>query len=236
MDTQTIATGEWNGLLWLAAGAVVVVLAALALYAVNLHRRLREAERRLRDLSLRSRSSEASLRRASSLDALTGVANRRVFDETLIREWERAHRAQKTISLLMVDIDHFKRHNDQHGHQAGDECLKRVAGVLASQARRGGDLVARYGGEEFAVLLPEASETGAAVVAERLRVSVAALVLPYQPPGAGHAVTVSIGVASLLPKPDIQPAELVSAADRALYTAKAVGRNQVIVASVLNAV
>lgn len=236
MDTQTIATGEWNGLLWLGAGAVVVVLVALVLYAVNLHRRLREAERRLRDLSLRSQSSEASLRRASSLDALTGVANRRVFDETLIREWERAHRAQKAISLLMVDIDHFKRHNDQHGHQAGDECLKRVAGVLASQARRGGDLVARYGGEEFAVLLPEASETGAAVVAERLRVSVAALVLPYQTPGAGHAVTVSIGVASLLPKPDIQPAELISAADRALYTAKAVGRNQVIVASVLNAV
>jgi diguanylate cyclase (GGDEF)-like protein len=225
----------WFGLIVLAVAVLeFLALVVLGVYAVKLRRRLAAAEQRLQELSQRSRSSQAALQRAAR-DPLTGVANRRTFDEAMAREWERAQRATAPLSLLLVDIDHFKRHNDEYGHQAGDECLKRVAAVLAAQARRQGDLVARYGGEEFAVLLPETGPEAAAAVAERLRVAVAAIVLPYKPSAGGHAVTVSVGVASVVPEASRRPAELIAASDQALYTAKAVGRNQVIVANALSA-
>lgn len=225
----------WFGLVLLAVAALeFIALIVLGVYAARLRRRLALAEHRLQDLSQRSKHSQAALQRAAR-DPLTGVANRRSFDEALAREWERALRAAAPLSLLLVDIDHFKRHNDQYGHQAGDECLKQVAAVLAAQARRQGDLIARYGGEEFAVLLPETGAEAAAAVAERLRAAVAAIVLPYKPSGSGHAVTVSVGVAAVVPEAVRRPAELIAASDQALYTAKAVGRNQVIVANVPSA-
>jgi diguanylate cyclase (GGDEF)-like protein len=225
----------WFGLAMSALAALeLIALAVLGVYAVRLRRRLAVAEHRLQDLSQRSKHSQAALQRAAR-DPLTGVANRRSFDEAMAREWERSQRTATPLSLLLVDIDHFKRHNDQYGHQAGDECLRRVAAVLAAQARRRGDLIARYGGEEFAVLLPETGVEAAAAVAERLRASVAAIVLPYKTSGGGHAVTVSVGVACVVPEAARRPAELIAASDQALYTAKAVGRNQVIVANALSA-
>jgi diguanylate cyclase (GGDEF)-like protein len=130
----------------------------------------------------------------------------------------------------MIDIDFFKKHNDEHGHQAGDECLKQVAAVLRATVQRPADSVARYGGEEFAVILPGTEMTGAIIVAERIRQAVEAIRLDYGDPLAHHHVTVSVGVASVIPAPRTTSADLVAAADQALYKAKAVGRNQVIAA------
>ncbi|HVE72816.1 MAG TPA: diguanylate cyclase [Thermoanaerobaculia bacterium] len=155
----------------------------------------------------------------STQDGLTGVPNRRHFDETLSREWRRAARSQRPLSMLMLDIDYFKRFNDTAGHQAGDDCLRLVAQALADSLHRAGDVVARYGGEEFAVLLPETNGADARQLAEGLRERVAA---------TGN-ITVSIGVGSVVPPRDASGCELlVRAADEALYEAKRLGRNRVV--------
>jgi len=158
----------------------------------------------------------------AATDGLTGIANRRTFEDMLARSFTRAARAGVPLSLVMVDLDHFKALNDRHGHQAGDATLRRVAPALVS-ACRPGDVVARYGGEEFAVLLPDTDQRDVAIVAERLRAAVAALV---QDP----AVTASIGAASF-PTHAADATELVKAADDALYTSKRTGRNRVTVAA-----
>ena len=156
-----------------------------------------------------------TLHRISTEDGLTGVSNRRHFDDTLAREWRRAMRSAAPLSLLMVDVDHFKAFNDQHGHQAGDEILRRVAQMLRDAIHRAADLVARYGGEEFVVLLPETNEADARALAESLRTSI-----------AETAVTVSIGAATMIPERDRNTFEhLVRIADEALYEAKRAGRN-----------
>lgn len=167
-------------------------------------------------------------------DHLTGLLNRRRFDEMLAFEFRRAWRTATPLALVMVDIDHFKHYNDHYGHQAGDECLRRVGGALRSVLRRGGDMAARYGGEEFVLLLPDTDEQGAAVVADTVVEAVRALKLPHatnQPP---H-VTVSAGVSALtlgdFEQPDATH-RLVAMADRMLYRAKELGRNQVARASV----
>jgi len=164
------------------------------------------------------------LTRLSAVDGLTGIANRRQFDETLSREWRRCLRAREPLSLLMGDVDFFKQYNDGYGHQAGDECLKAVAESLQEKLRRPADIVARYGGEEFAAVLPGTSLEGAMRVAELMRAGVQSL-------GVAHAgstfgvVTASFGVATLLPTlPEGMP-KLLSAADWALYEAKRQGRN-----------
>jgi diguanylate cyclase (GGDEF)-like protein len=156
-----------------------------------------------------------TLHRISTEDGLTGVSNRRHFDDTLAREWRRAMRSAAPLSLLMVDVDHFKPFNDQHGHQAGDELLRRIAYTLRNAVHRPADLVARYGGEEFVVLLPETNEPDARALAESLRASI-----------AETPVTVSIGVATLIAERDRGTSEeLVRIADEALYDAKRAGRN-----------
>ena len=159
------------------------------------------------------------LQRLSMLDGLTGVPNRRRFDEALDVEWRRSIRSHAPLSLLMIDIDDFKPYNDAHGHQAGDEVLCRVGATLTESLQRAGDLVARYGGEEFAVLLPETDSAHARGLAEMLRERVA----------AAAPVTISIGVATIIPDLCVTAFTLVSNADGALYEAKRAGRNRVMV-------
>jgi diguanylate cyclase (GGDEF)-like protein len=159
-------------------------------------------------------------------DALTGVANRRRFDEEIRRECRSAARSGQKLSLLMIDIDHFKRLNDAMGHPMGDRRLREVARELSALSRRSGDLVARYGGEEFAVLLRSTSGEAAAQFAERLRSGVEQLRLEAPPPGS--YVTISVGVSCLRPAMDGEPAALIADADACLYEAKRRGRNCVV--------
>jgi diguanylate cyclase (GGDEF)-like protein len=160
------------------------------------------------------------------VDGLTGLANRRRFDEVLDQECRRARREGAPLALIMTDVDFFKKYNDNYGHQGGDECLRRVASVLAESARRPADLAARYGGEEFAVVLPHTTEQGAATVAEALRAGVAGLNILHAGSVAAPHVTLSLGVAVAEPESaSMNPATLIEQADAALYEAKGAGRN-----------
>lgn len=174
-----------------------------------------------RETLLRTQSAQA--RESSLRDALTGVGNRRRFNEALGTEFRRALRGGGWIGLLMIDIDHFKAYNDAHGHPAGDACLRCVAQALQEGLRDSGDLLARYGGEEFAAILPGTDAEQAAVVAERLRRRVAERTAALDAGGR----TVSIGVAALRPSAGMGSDALLSAADMALYTAKSDGRDRV---------
>ncbi|MBI4747579.1 MAG: PleD family two-component system response regulator [Acidobacteria bacterium] len=166
------------------------------------------------------------LKALSYLDALTGIANRRHFDEALDQEWRRATRTNAPLSLVMIDIDFFKAFNDFYGHQGGDECLKQVAQVLSNTLKRAGDLAARYGGEEFAVVLPGTEAEGAAILADELRAKVESLSLEHHR-APSQIVTISLGVATAIPKEGISPESLIAIADRALYRSKKDGRNRV---------
>lgn len=171
---------------------------------------------------------EARLSTLASQDGLTGIANRRHFDERLQTEWRRAAGDETPLSLLMVDVDNFKKFNDQYGHQAGDACLKAVAQAIAAEARRPGDLAARYGGEEFVLLLPNTDEIGCASVAARLSESLAALNIPHALNPPSKRVTISAGGATGWPGAESanNHPSLIAAADRALYAAKHAGRDR----------
>jgi len=173
------------------------------------------------------------LAQQASTDGLTGVANRRRFDEMLPKEWRRAMRVGDPLSVLLIDIDHFKAFNDRYGHPGGDECLRMIADTIATVIRRPHDLVARYGGEEFVAVLPVTTPEGAKQIAESLRAAIAALGVPHAAVPGG-AVTASIGVATTIPSGDSLPASLVAAADGALYAAKRNGRNRIAVADPLD--
>jgi len=160
----------------------------------------------------------------SGQDGLTGLANRRRFDEAIRNEWQRACRTGLPLALLMCDVDYFKQYNDHFGHQDGDLCLKKVAAVLTEALKRPGDLAARYGGEEFALLLPDTTQDGARVVAEQCRSHLARLALPA--PGAAM-VTMSLGVASMVASGQEGWESLLRQADSALYAAKRGGRDRV---------
>jgi diguanylate cyclase (GGDEF)-like protein len=184
-------------------------------------------EERTRDLA------EANLRleRLSALDGLTGVANRRRFDDVLGVEWRRGCRSGEPLSLILMDLDFFKPFNDTNGHLAGDEALRQVAGYLSGTLGRAGDLVARFGGEEFVALLPGMPKVDAAALAERLRAGVFGLALPHNASPVANVVTLSAGVATVVPEEQESPQTLVATADAALYKAKRDGRNVVKVAS-----
>jgi diguanylate cyclase (GGDEF)-like protein/PAS domain S-box-containing protein len=184
---------------------------------------------------LRLQQANAALQRLSLVDAVTDVANRRQFDRALTDEWGRATRTGSSIAIVLVDVDHFKPYNDRYGHPAGDECLRRIAAVLARTLLRAGDLVARYGGEEFAAILPLTDADAATAVAERMRKSVEALAMPHGAVPRG-VVTISGGVASSRPEIDSNPLDLVARADAALYEAKASGRNRVVTSPETDAV
>jgi len=188
----------------------------------------RERENELLLLKQQLEEANAGLQRLSTEDALTGLANRRAFDLQLHREWLRACRTGSEMSLLLLDVDHFKLYNDRFGHPRGDALLKHIADALANCVHRPADLVARYGGEEFVALLPETPATGALLLGEKLRLAVERLGVSRgsdQP--TGPVVTISVGAATVRPTRGTNPAEAVASADEALYRAKASGRNQV---------
>ncbi|AVP56493.1 diguanylate cyclase domain-containing protein [Pulveribacter suum] len=167
------------------------------------------------------------LRKLAYMDSLTGVANRRHFDQTLQTEWRRCQRSRQPLALIMVDIDHFKQFNDLYGHQAGDDCMRAVAGALRAALARPYDLVARYGGEEFVCLLPECDLAGARAKGQALCEAVRALAITHGGSAVAGVVTISAGVASQVPGEDGTPEALLAHADTHLYRAKAAGRNRV---------
>ena len=166
------------------------------------------------------------LLRLSTIDGLTGISNRRLFDQTLQCEWQRCGRNQSMLSLLMIDIDHFRRYNTHHGHLTGDECLRQVTRVLAGCVKRSGELVARFDGEEFAVLLPGVDGNEARRVGERFLQQMAAARIPHADSPVAPWLTLSIGLATLVPAPRVASATLVEAAEQALRRAKRSGRGR----------
>jgi len=174
------------------------------------------------------------LKRLSASDGLTGIPNRRLFDEYLSREWRRARRSTTSIALMMCDVDHFKLYNDTYGHQAGDDCLRQIASTIQKIMERGADIVARYGGEEFVVVLPETQIGGALFLAEKIRHAIHELHIPHSASPSGR-VSMSIGIAAIVPDENNQQEELIKAADQALYHAKHQGRDRVCRADALNA-
>lgn len=177
----------------------------------------------------RRTAAENQLARLASTDGLTGLCNRRKFDEVLSSEWRRSQRAAGPLALLMIDADSFKAYNDAHGHQAGDAALASIAECIANGARRASDLSARYGGEEFAVLLPGESTESACRIAEEIRASVLSL-RDQQHGRPDICPTISIGVASMVPQAGLAPQDLIKSADLALYEAKHAGRNRTVAA------
>jgi diguanylate cyclase (GGDEF)-like protein len=231
----------------LAARLGALALLLWAGFAFSRRQRLEMAEQaRLREVisaanlqleaKVRSRTAELEaanrkLEALSSTDGLTGLANRRRFDEVWASEWQRAARHRLPLAIVLIDVDGFKAYNDHHGHQAGDECLRRVARVLGATVQRSGELAARYGGEEFVAVLPGAGEDQARALAERIRQAVVAEAIVHVRAPHGGVVTVSLGVASAVPRADGPPQALIEAADAAMYDAKRRGRNTVVTAS-----
>lgn len=185
------------------------------------------AMQRILEMRLSLEAANRELHRLTHIDGLTGVANRRSFDQMLDTEWRRMGREKKELSLLLCDVDHFKKYNDHYGHLGGDDCLRQVAQTIQKSVSRGGDNVSRYGGEEFAVILPATSQGGALMVAERVRHEIKQLSLPHTQSELGQ-VTLSIGLATVVPSNDSAPEQLIAIADKALYGAKQGGRNRVV--------
>lgn len=196
---------------------------------LKISRLQKEMERKNTELELSNLQLERAnrmLRALSYLDGLTGIANRRHFEESLEQEWRRAVRSGSPLSLLMVDIDRFKALNDAYGHQYGDDCLRQVAATFADTLKRAGDLASRYGGEEFAVVLPATELDGAAAIGEIIRSRVEEIEIPHDHSPSG-VVTVSVGAATCIPTEAREATTLIDLADRALYQAKHDGRNRV---------
>ena len=188
--------------------------------------RLVEMQRALVRVTEQLNEANTKLLRLSATDGLTGIANRRMYDELSIREWRRCERMKKPLSLVMIDVDNFKLFNDKYGHQAGDECLKSVAAQVGKAAPRATDLAARYGGEEFVLVLGETDTDGARWIANRLRQQVSDLNIPHYATESRH-VTISCGVASIVPSGKFSLETLLKSADYALYQAKESGRDRV---------
>lgn len=188
-----------------------------------------EAYRALRSSQQKLLETNLELQRLTNSDGLTGLANRRYFDEYLGAEWKRGQREQSRLGLLMIDVDAFKAYNDNYGHVAGDDVLRRVAAVIQANCARPADLAARFGGEEFAMILPSMSPGGLRLLAEKVRRSIESMQIEHVGSGVTPYVTVSIGAAVLVPGHDGLASQLVEAADASLYQAKRNGRNQIMV-------
>ncbi|MEB3308735.1 MAG: diguanylate cyclase [Snowella sp.] len=184
---------------------------AIAIHQSELYQELQQANQELEKLV--------------NLDSLTQIANRRQFDQSISKEWQRLKRKNLPISLILCDVDHFKKYNDHYGHQAGDSCLRQIAQAIAGVVKRSSDLVARYGGEEFVVLLPATGMEGAVHIAEQVQQAVSALKIPHAY-GVAEWITVSMGISCQIPAIDTTFEQLITQSDKALYQAKANGRNQ----------
>lgn len=194
------------------------------------YREMKKLQEQLTESHRKLEESNATLLRLSTMDGLTGIANRRHFDETLMLEWKAGLRGVTALSMIMLDIDFFKKYNDGYGHQGGDDCLKEVAKTLRDSLRRPGDFIARYGGEEFVAILPGTDAKGAAMIAEQMRADIATRNIPHAYSNVTDHVSISLGVATMRPDKTASPADLVAKADGALYKAKEQGRNCYVVA------
>lgn len=211
---------------WLAFSCIAIAVGLYGLRAAILQGMYLRTQAELTGTAYSLIEANDRLLNLSSQDGLTGIHNRRHFDEAITREWKVAARSKQALSLLMIDVDCFKALNDRYGHQEGDHCLRSIAADLRAQLKRPTDLVARYGGEEFVVILPGSDLQGAIAVAEEIRESVVRLALPNEASAVDKVVTVSVGVSSKTPTDDNHVEDLIKSADRALYRAKTGGRNQ----------
>lgn len=214
----------WADVVVLTSGLVLTAFILMSLNATS--RRTEQIHELINRRTEQLHSANRQLEELTLTDALTGVLNRRGFDSALQSEWGRAAREGKLITLIVIDVDHFKAFNDHYGHIAGDDCLRRVAAALSDVPGRLGDIVARYGGEEFAVILPNTNDTAGAV-AEKCRAAVEGLKIPHEVSDAAKVITVSAGVAILRPDEKCDSTELIRKADQAMYQAKRAGRNRV---------
>ncbi len=188
----------------------------------------KRAQEKAREAEIALRQANKKLELLATLDGLTQIANRRRFDDFLNQTWRLMMREKCDISVLVCDVDYFKRYNDTYGHQAGDACLQKIAEVLQKVVNRGGDLVARYGGEEFAIVLGNTDEFGARSLCYKLRWAIAELNIPHSASDVSAYVTLSIGICTMVPSLQVLPESLVAMADKALYTAKRQGRNRAV--------
>lgn len=233
---------QWrHTMLVLRLGALGLLLWVGGTYSRRLQQELDEQVRLRGEITLANQGLETKVQQrtaelqaanqqleiASNTDGLTGLSNRHKFDQVWAQEWQRAVRQGLPLAVVMIDVDHFKTYNDHFGHPAGDECLRRLAAVLARSVRRAGELAARYGGEEFVVVLPGVDENGALQEAERIRTEVFQLGIPHGGSSAAPVVTVSLGVAARVPQRAEGLYQLLQEADDALYQAKNSGRNRV---------
>lgn len=213
----------------LAMGAVDYITKPFAdaevIARVKIHLQIRFLVQELAQKTQELESANQQLQRMVRIDGLTQIANRHYFDQYLAHEWQRSIREQQFISLILCDVDYFKRYNDTYGHQVGDECLRQIAQALSRAARRPADLVARYGGEEFAVILPNTGHHGAIQVAESIKQEIIQLKIPHAKSDVSEFVTVSQGVATATPDGKRRTDMLVEVADQSLYQAKERGRN-----------
>ncbi len=207
---------------------LVKPVSAMRLLAkINAMRRIIVMRQQIHEATDQLKAENESLNRLSLTDSLTEIANRRSFDKDFKREWYRTMRNKMPLSLVLIDVDCFKKYNDHYGHLPGDNCLKEVAEALSLVIQRAADSLARYGGEEFACLLPNTEIDGALRVAEKMRAKIEALHIPHSESTVAAHVTVSIGVANTIPDSDHDRVDLIHAADKALYTSKLEGRNRV---------
>jgi diguanylate cyclase (GGDEF)-like protein len=222
---------DFTGVVNINASLLLLVVMSFTLfgnYTLERHERyaflMAQRERSLQDAL---ETSHAQLAHLATTDALTDVANRRSAEAFLAQTWEHARRRDLSVALIAIDVDHFKRYNDHHGHQAGDRCLRSVARALSSCSRRAGDQVARMGGEEFLLTMVDVDQRTAMAVAQRVRDVVRGLAVPHGAPGCGPVVTVSVGVITVRPALQASLADTMKQADEALYAAKGGGRNRV---------
>jgi diguanylate cyclase (GGDEF)-like protein len=193
--------------------------------------RIESTRSKLLEMSRDLAAANRELENLSRQDGLTGIANRRYFDSYLLTEVKRASRERQPLSLILADVDHFKAYNDRYGHQAGDDCLRQVASTLKAVGRRPADLAARYGGEEFAIVLPATAMEGAIDVAKSLARAIEGMSIPHLRSGVSPTISLSQGVASLIPAQDTTPESVIELADQALYQAKQQGRNRYVVST-----
>lgn len=213
--------------------AALTTQAAAAIKNALLYEQLKDyshtLEMKVAERTVELEKAMQELHRHATLDGLTQVANRRKFDSYLSQQWEKLAKDSLPISLILCDVDYFKRYNDTYGHQAGDDCLRKIAQAISSAVKNPAYLVARYGGEEFAVIMPNTSVKGAIHIAEAIKIELEWLEIPHAQSKVSKSVTVSMGVSSTIPTHSVSPSALIAITDAALYEAKKQGRDRIIV-------